>query len=208
MTDNYTRIMMENLERLYAEMPDDLADRLPAARDGDRFKFNAFGETCTIAPDGITLGIDGFNPVIGIIVSLYALHAKPAPMITEPFRAFKEFPGSMPYIGAFSTHTENILVEHVETIEQSVSNIKEGMDGADAPPGISSDFAFTVRPLPKITLCYIFYEADEDFPASATCLYSGNANDFLPLDALADVGEYTSRKILELASADRDDRKQ
>jgi len=53
-----------------------------------------------------------------------------------------------------------------------------------------------VYPLPKIALCYIFYEADEDFPASVTCLYSNNASSFLPIDALADVGEYTSKKIL------------
>ena len=29
-------------------------------------------------------------------------------------------------------------------------------------------------------------------------LYSNNANQFMPVDGLADVGEYTSRKILNL----------
>jgi hypothetical protein len=52
--------------------------------------------------------------------------------------------------------------------------------------------------LPKIALCYIFYEADDDFPASVTCLYSNNANQFMSVDGLADVGEYTSRKIINL----------
>ena len=55
-----------------------------------------------------------------------------------------------------------------------------------------------VQPLPKIVLCYIFYAADEDFPASATCLYSHNAHRFMPVDGLADVAEYTSRVILTL----------
>jgi hypothetical protein len=58
--------------------------------------------------------------------------------------------------------------------------------------------AFVVHPLPKIALCYIFYVADDDFPASVTCLYSNNAHHFLPIDALADVGEYTSRRMLTL----------
>ncbi|MGD8834917.1 MAG: DUF3786 domain-containing protein [Desulfobacteraceae bacterium] len=44
----------------------------------------------------------------------------------------------------------------------------------------------------------MFYEADEDFPASVTCLYSHNANRFMPMDGLADVGEYTSRAVLEI----------
>jgi hypothetical protein len=30
------------------------------------------------------------------------------------------------------------------------------------------------------------------------CLYSSNANRFMPMDGLADVGEYTSKTILEL----------
>jgi hypothetical protein len=47
-------------------------------------------------------------------------------------------------------------------------------------------------------LCYIFYRADEEFPASVTCLFSNNAPDFMPIDGLADVGEYTSKKILAL----------
>jgi hypothetical protein len=55
-----------------------------------------------------------------------------------------------------------------------------------------------VHPLPKIALCYIVYKADEDFPASVTCLFSANAHRFLPTDALADTGEYTSKKILEI----------
>ena len=63
---------------------------------------------------------------------------------------------------------------------------------------MGGDFSFVVYPLPKIALCYIFYDPDEDFPASVTCLFSNNARRFLPLDGLADVGEYTSRKILEI----------
>ncbi|MBC2717373.1 MAG: DUF3786 domain-containing protein [Desulfobacteraceae bacterium] len=60
------------------------------------------------------------------------------------------------------------------------------------------NFSFTVYPLPKIALCYIFYEADHEFPASVTCLYSNNARFFLPVDGLADGGEYTSKKILRV----------
>ncbi|MCP3941125.1 MAG: DUF3786 domain-containing protein [Desulfobacteraceae bacterium] len=40
--------------------------------------------------------------------------------------------------------------------------------------------------------CLGYFDADDDFPASATCLYSNNARLFLPMDGLADVGEYCS----------------
>jgi len=86
----------------------------------------------------------------------------------------------------------------VPKIKARIEFIIEQLSGQPAPSSVSGDFAFVVRPLPKVYLCYIFYEADEDFPPSVTCLYSANANRFMPMDGLADVGEYTSKTILEI----------
>ena len=83
-------------------------------------------------------------------------------------------------------------------MKTNIQIITKIFNGKEAPDGISGDFSFIVYPLPKIALCYIFYEADDDFPASVKCLYSNNAQQFLSVDGLADVGEYCSKKILEL----------
>ncbi|MFZ0726533.1 MAG: DUF3786 domain-containing protein [Desulfobacterales bacterium] len=115
-----------------------------------------------------------------------------------PLKAFKELPDSMPYSGAFTTHAENPLIPHVAAIESAQPLIVSALGGEPPPRQASGDFGFLVRPLPKISLVYIFYRADDDFPASVTCLFSNNAADFLPTDGLADVGEYTSKKILAL----------
>ncbi len=104
----------------------------------------------------------------------------------------------MPYAGAFVSHTEQILVPHVGNLKMAQDRICQHLNGQNATNRVSGDFAWVIYPLPKIALCYIFYEADEDFPASVTCLFSHNADMFLPMDALADVGEYTSKKILTL----------
>lgn len=196
--DNYARIIRDNLQRLYDELPQQLEKFLPAVREGDRFLFKAFGEPCEITPQGIVVCEKPETGVTGILISLYALHANRSPQILEPLKSFKDFPDSMPYVGAFASHTENILVPHVTRIEAAQKRILETLDGEDAAAVGSGDFSFLVRPLPKISLCYIFYHADEEFPASVTCLFSGNALDFMPIDGLADVGEYTSRKILNL----------
>ncbi len=197
-TDNYETIAQDNLTQLYNNLPADLENNLPGVRQGNDFIFNAFGEQCTISPAGISLGQNKHSSVFGILISLYALNAHPDICIPTPFKAFKEFPDSMPYVGAFTTHTEQLLVPHVETIKGAVPKILDNLNGSEPPDGTAGDFSFMVYPLPKIALCYIFYEADEDFPASVTCLFSNNARLFLPMDGLADVGEYTSKKILEL----------
>lgn len=171
---------------------------LPGSQQGNEFTFSAFGEECRIQPDRITLGGKDQTGVPGIIISLYALHAQLEPCRLEPLKAFREFPNSMPYAGAFASNTENILVPHVDKIEMSLSNILGKLQGSYASSIVKGDYCFLLRPLPKITLCYIFYRADEEFSASVTCLFSNNALTFLPLAALADLGECTSLKILSL----------
>jgi len=198
MTDNYAKIVRDNLDRLYGNLPEDLARNLPGGQAGDRFMFDAFGEKCVIGPDGITLDGQNRSAVFGILISLYALNAQPEDCIPLPLKAFKEFPDSAPYAGAFATHTEQLLVPHVPEIKEAMETITRTLKGEESPSGTGGDFSFMVYPLRKIALCYIFYEADDDFPASVTCLYSHNANRFMPIDGLADLGEYTSRKILSL----------
>jgi hypothetical protein len=196
MSNNYAKIVKDNLKKLYQDLPTDLADALPAQQNGDSFLFEAFGDTSEIRSDGIFLGEVQQTGVIGILISLYALNAKLDPCLVEPLKAFKDLPNSMPYAGAFVTHTQEILVPYVEKIRVSTPRIMEALNGCKSPSNVGGDFSFMVYPLPKVALCYIFYEADEDFPASVTCLYSNNVISFLPIDALADVGEYTSKKIL------------
>jgi hypothetical protein len=198
MIDNYAKIVQDNLDLLYDNLSKDLANNLPGEQYGSRFVFDAFGEKCVIEPKSIKLGEIEHSSVFGILISLYALNACSDICIVSPFKSFKEFPDSMPYVGAFTTHTEQLLVPYVAKIKESVPRITKALKGKKAPSESGGDFSFIVYPLPKIALCYIFYEADDDFPASVTCLYSNNANQFMPVDGLADVGEYTSKKIINL----------
>jgi len=198
--DNYQKIIKDNLARLYKNMPDHPEQLLPGEYRNQQLFFKAFGCSCCIGSDGITVGGQPESGVIGILISLYALHAKADPCIPTPFKAYREIPNSMPYAGAFASRTEQILIPHIEAIEDNLELIFETLNGEPGAGSQGGDFSFVVRPLPKIKLNYIFYRADEDFPASATCLFSNNALAFLPIDALADTGEYTSKKIIELIS--------
>lgn len=195
---NYGTIITANCAALFAGDPGERSAALPAELEGSTLIMEAFGSEVELTPAGIMLDGQPETGPLGIIISLYALHAARDDMIPAPFKSFKELPDSMPYAGAFTNRTEQALVPAVNRIAAARANIMERLKGTAAPEGTGGDDAFVVRPLPKISLCYIFYEADEDFPPSVTCLYSHNAHLFMPTDALADVGEYTSRKILEL----------
>lgn len=198
MMASYQRITEDHLESLYANPMEGLEGALPAHREGDSYYFRAFGEDCCLEPNGITLSDKFETGPRGLLIALYATHVSHDPIQLEPFKAFKDLPDSMPYHGAFTMKSELILVPNVTQIEEHREVILKAFNGESNPAGAAGDFSLLLYPLPKIALCYIFYLPDEEFPASATCLFSSNALSFMPLDGLADCGEYTSKKILQL----------
>lgn len=198
MATHYEKIIQENLTRAYQKGEMKLEEMLPATRDGRRFVFRAFGEECSLEPEGITFSGQTDPGPKGLIISLYAAHSNPGSVILEPFKAFKDLPGSMPYQGAFTVNSERVLVPHVLKIKERADLILQSFSGQDHTAGAAGDFSLLLYPLPKIALLFIFYLPDEDFPASATCLFSANALSFMPLDGLADAAEYTSKAIIDL----------
>ena len=195
---NYAEIIKINLQRLYSNLPADLADRLPASQVDNTFQFSAFGETCRITPQNIQIGERVQRGPQGIIISLYALQVATAACQLTPFKAFRELPDSMPYVGAFTSHTEIILMDHIDAIDREADRIIDPFNGSHEAKPDTGDFSLILYPLPKIALQYIFYRADDEFPAAVTCLFSCNAFEFLTTDALADTSEYTSKKILDI----------
>ena len=195
---HYEEIIKSNLKRLYSRLAADLAAQLPAKRVDNDFVFRAFGEPCRITPEAVIIGDKPETGPPGIIISLYALQVGATDCQLAPFKAFREMPDSMPYVGAFASHAEHILVQHITEVEREARRITRQFNGDRQVSEAAGDFSIILFPLPKIALHYIFYHADEDFPAAVSCLFSSNAAEFLPTDALADTGEYTSKKILTM----------
>jgi hypothetical protein len=200
MTTNYERLLLANLAVVYSDGACDLHERIPARKEGSAYHFHAFGEECCLTQELVSFSEKPDMGPRGLLVSLYARHVGPEPILMEPFRAFRDLPNSMPYQGAFSANCERRLIPHVCRIRALSEQIKTTFGGADGVPSLGGDFSLLLFPLPKIALTYVFYLPDDDFPASVTCLFSANALSFMPLDGLADVGEYTSRRLAEMAA--------
>jgi hypothetical protein len=202
MNGNLLKIQRAYLKELYDHLPQEMEQLLPASRENNIFSFRAFGEPCAIGPDGITLSGEVITGPEGILIALYARNARKEPAQLEPFKSFRDLKGSMPYQGAFSLRAERTLTSYVNHIQRFKRRVVESFDGHENR-GLGGDFSFTVFPLPKVALCYIFYTSDEEFPASVTCLFGANAELFLPVDGLADMAEHTAEKIIELVTSER-----
>ncbi len=194
---NYDAIIQANLQAAFEQGKSELAARLGAESATDTLDFRAFGTACRMDDGKVRLNGAIDRGARGVIISLLARHARREACIPEPWRAFRELPHSMPYVGAFRAHGELPLVPHVEALVAAAAEIAVRLDGSVAARPVSGDCGLVIEPLPKIRLCYLLYRPDEDFPANATCLFSANADRFLPTDALADVGEYTARAMID-----------
>jgi len=199
MSDQLLDIQMSYLKELYDQLSEDLEQALPAIREKDRFHFKAFGEPCILSPQGITLGKQKLGGPKGILIALYARHAKNEPLQPRPLKSYKQIKGSMPYQGAFTVHSEKSLGPYVSRIQSAKDRVMAAFDGHENEDG-KGDLSFTLYPLPKVPLYYNFYLADEEFPASVTCLFAANAEVFMSVDGLADVAEYTAKKIIEIVT--------
>ncbi len=197
MAKAYATIVAANLERIFGDRGRDPAALLPAEARQGGFEFMAFGRRCRLAPEGVFFDGRADDGPRAIVVTLYALTAVADPCRLEPFKAYGEFADTMPYAGAFTTHSEQPLVPLVEALAGARQKVLERFGGRDGTGITGGDLSLILYPLPKVALCYVCYLADEDFPASVKCLLSNNADSFLPPDAMADLAEYTTAAIIQ-----------
>ncbi|MBW1975703.1 MAG: DUF3786 domain-containing protein [Deltaproteobacteria bacterium] len=197
--ENYFEISLHYLSRALARDLEELAAALPGRKHEDKVVFKAFASECRLAPEGITLDGKLETGPKSIIISMYALNVPSEPWASvQKWISFRELPNTMPYWGAFRANAEEILIPHVHRIRDSLDSIVSKLDGyiTNNTPG---DVAVVVFPLPKVPLLYIFYLADDEFPAEAKCLFPAGVDSFMPSDVLADLAEHTSRLLIELA---------
>lgn len=198
MNNQYLLIQKKHLEAAWSRGEEMLKRALPATRKGDCFCFQAFGEECELCPETISLGGKLTAGAEGILISLYARNALDQPPKLHPLQSFKELPDSGPYQAAFVARSEHILVSHVREIQRQQEAIVQHFSGTINHDAVSGDFSFTLYPLPRIPLYYIFYLPDEEFPAAVTCLFAADATTHITVDGVADVAEYTGKRIIEL----------
>ncbi len=198
MTDRYAAIRDEYLKKAWSRSLGELERALPAVPADGGLQFRAFGEDCLLRPDGIKLGAEDAGGPTGLLIAMYASHVIDEPLQLQPLKAFKELPGSMPYHGAYAANAEQALAPHVPEIERRQELIIGRFSGMTNDDRSSGDFSFTLYPLPRIALYYVFHLPDEEFPASVTVLFGASSVRCMPLDGLADVAEYTARRMVEM----------
>ena len=168
--------------------PHALAARCGAEFANGVFRIPFYGEMYVITFPNLEVRVEKTNKVCGLNRSAmffyYLQTADGSPQVGK-WIAFRDLPGGMFYHKAYQGYSGDRLAKaidnHIGVFERAAKNLG-GMklDIADA------SFAFDA--LPRVRVAAMYYEGDEDFPATANVLFDESASHYLPTDALAGVG--------------------
>ena len=90
-------------------------------------------------------------------------------------------------IRAFSNHLEELRLAG-----KKLQGKKESL----------GDVSFTLQAFPRISLTYVFWDADEEFPASSNILFDNRITDWTHPESVPVLAEIGTRKLIEAAGGD------
>lgn len=116
----------------------------------------------------------------------------PKPLIGRLIK-FKDLPGGYAYEGAFINRAVNPIADVFGKNPMLLAESAQFLGGRELSLG---DASAEISILPGIPLTFILYGSDE-FDASANILYDESAQNFLPTEDLAVIGELTVLRLIE-----------
>ena len=200
---NYEKVFRQYQEWFLQDNPRETADFLGLKTDREYLYIPFFGELCTITlKDGNIGKADGSAvPVEDRLTIMQHLHyhKKDDRESTKqvPFREIKEAAvfekayqksALLPLVRNFSGKTKELLRAGL-----SIKGKQERF----------GDVSFTLQAFPKISLTYIFWDGDEEFPASANILFDDQIANWTHPESVPVLAETGTRKLIEAAGGER-----
>lgn len=195
--------LSESLDELRAELKDrspaDIAGKtgaeLKKEDDGEEsFNLSCFFQDYTVSLPDFTVrdsrGQEGDLLITGFII--YYLYTADGTQEVNQWVSLREIPGGTFYADAFKGYTGDVLADSFRGDVEGLEKACRGMGGVEMDLG---DLGFTFQLLPRVKLCLVYWQEDEEFPASARILFEASAANYLPCDVLAVLGAQLVRRI-------------
>jgi hypothetical protein len=171
----------------------DLPSLAGSIRAEDSF-ITVFNEEWCVGADGPSRGDCRLDTTGSILVGRYLFIAGTTELagVWLPYRDLK---GGLQFASFIKTHLEDrIALEfsgRVDVLRKRMLSL-----GARAYTGeTAADLAVVVNPLPKVPVLCLFWDKDEEFPASFQFLFDASAPAYLDLESLAVALQYIYSRI-------------
>jgi hypothetical protein len=153
-----------------------------------------FHHLCTVREDGVYQHGKRLATMGAILAIRYLLQGGSVPVQGRwvPYRDLKDGAQFAAYIRA------NIEDPIARAFEGNGGLLKERLGllgGKGANTEVRADLALALEPFPNLPLLTLFWDKDEEFPASFQFLFDASACEYLDLESLAVLLEYVYLKI-------------
>lgn len=175
----------------------EMAERVCALynEEQDALLLGMLGQEYEIRHDGIFVRSQKAPDTHGAVIMDYLFSAGTASTVM-PWRTLGDFGDAM--MPGFRKKVEEPISSYTTEIIARANNLLPMLDAKSVPSLIGSDFAVTVRALPKVFLRIELSQETQDFPAEAWMLFSNNANEFLTVPHLHLLAEIFKDRLLGL----------
>lgn len=133
------------------------------------------------------------SPLIELLLLYYFSAADGAP-VSGRWISFADLPDGRFYNQAFQGYTGRELAKTIQSDAGGLAlaaRLSGGERDLDAP----GDLAFRFQALPQVPLLLVYWQGDEDFPASCQVLFDASVSHYLPTDACAILGSNLTSRL-------------
>jgi len=200
--DNYEKVCAGLVERLGRANLSALAPGLGAEIRENLLCFDFFNVPMRVGGDGVRRADGGEEKdfMTRIILSHYVLQQGTAPLEGE-WVSYREFRDAALFMHYFQGQVEGRISS---TFEGRINELTASIRVLNGNPydGVGTgDLCCMIPALPKVPLILIFWDGDDDFPASTRILFDRGAHAYLDMECLAVLGHVLALRLV--AAADR-----
>jgi hypothetical protein len=127
----------------------------------------------------------------------YLLRADGTPL-TGKWVAYKDIPGGLLYAGVFGRRVTEPLARK---FGKSAKSFQEAGNTLRGEPAGIGDASFTLRVLPRVSLQFVLWEGDEEFPPSVQLLFDASAEHYLSLEDIVVLGQMAAGRLLHRSTS-------
>jgi len=154
-----------------------------------------FGDPYTISFPDIEI-TSSRKQTISLVTRIVLLHYLMRAEGVEPRNdliPYKEIPGGMMYAGVFQRRVTDPLIRSFGQVPERFLEAGLAMGGERVAFG---DVSFSLNVLPYVSITFVFWRGDEEFPPSFQVLFDRSVDRYLSLEDVVVLSEMTSKRLI------------
>lgn len=198
--DNYEKVCAGLADRLGCADLSAVAPGLGAEVREDLLRLDFFNVPMSVGGDGVRRADGGEEKdfMTRIILSHYVLQQGAAPLAGE-WVSYREFRDAALFMHYFQGQVEGRISRTFEGRIDKLTTSIRALDGIPYDGVGTGDLCCLIQALPKVPMVLIFWDGDEDFPASTRILFDRGASAYLDMECLAVLGHVLALRLVAAA---------